>query len=228
MKYPIPKDTYKKVEIDKNISVTGFRSTTYDFQDKLIPDLIQLTIQTDTHDASFKFNIRGRDKILELKEVIEFALEIDEERERIRRENNKKVNEEIRDRAIERDKKANRKNGDSNVPRNLEECLSLFEDFFTPEGIKEIKKMDERDMCVLHHEIGRWLRNNWGLWRTESNLCKWFQEQGVFHPDDMSDIILKSFWRKMNDKSIKLDEQIQCCKIYWEKRNKSDDKTFGH
>ena len=215
MQYEIPKDKYKKVKIDKSISAIGFRSTSYDFQDKLISDNIQLTIQTDTHDASFKFNIYGRDKVLKLKEAIEFALEIDEEREKIRRENNKKVNKEIRNRAIERDKKEN----DTYIPKDLDECLIELEKNAIPEDIEKIKNISEEEMYLFHHGTGRDIRNNWGLW-SGSPLSKWFNEQGIRHPDDMSGIILKSFWRKINNKPIKLKEQIEYYKNYW-KKNKN-------
>jgi hypothetical protein len=59
-----------------------------------------------------------------------------------------------------------------------------------------------------------WLRNNWGLWKG-SRLSKWFNEKGIQAPDDMSGIILDSFWRHLNGKPLKLDEQIKYYQDYW-------------
>lgn len=66
-----------------------------------------------------------------------------------------------------------------------------------------------------HFGLGRWIRNNWGLWKGDSKLCEWFKRQGIHHPDDMSGIILASYYRHKNDIPIKLEEQIQHYKDYW-------------
>jgi len=63
--------------------------------------------------------------------------------------------------------------------------------------------------------LGMWMRNNWGLWG-DSRLADWFAEKGIDHPDDMSTIILKSFWRRLNDRPIALSEQIRTHRAYWD------------
>jgi len=78
----IPKDKYKAFEIG-NTRVTGFKSMTYDYskghhKPEINNDRISLTIRTISDlESSFKFTIDGRDSLLKLKEVIEFALEED-------------------------------------------------------------------------------------------------------------------------------------------------------
>ena len=64
--------------------------------------------------------------------------------------------------------------------------------------------------------FGLWMRNNWGLWGG-SRLSNYFNKLGVFHPDDMSGIILTSYYRYSLGKEIKLEEQISHYKSYWEK-----------
>ena len=66
--------------------------------------------------------------------------------------------------------------------------------------------------------MGQWLRNNWGLW-SGSRLKEWFEDRGIFHTDDMSAIILTSFWREVNGEPIKLDEQIKSYQDYWKEKN---------
>lgn len=94
------------------------------------------------------------------------------------------------------------------IPNNLEECFVELEKSLTPEFIGEIRQGTEEDMNRFHHSLGMFLRNNWGLWK-ESSLSKWFNEKGIHHPDDMSGIIFDSFWRHLNNKPIKLEEQIK-------------------
>jgi hypothetical protein len=38
---------------------------------------------------------------------------------------------------------------------------------------------------------------------------------GIFHPDDMSGIILDSFWRHLHSQPIKLEEQTAYYQEYW-------------
>ena len=75
----------------------------------------------------------------------------------------------------------------------------------------------EDDMTQYHMGLGMWMRNNWGLWGG-SRLAAWFNAQGINHPDDMSGIILDSFWRYLNGKPIKLDEQVKYYQGYWKKQ----------
>ena len=60
------------------------------------------------------------------------------------------------------------------------------------------------------------MRNDWGLWGG-SPLARYFNRLGVFHPDDISGIILTSFWRHLNGRPIKLDEQVKHYQDYWKK-----------
>jgi uncharacterized C2H2 Zn-finger protein len=60
------------------------------------------------------------------------------------------------------------------------------------------------------------MRNNWQLWGG-SRLSKYFNDKGIYHPDDMSGIILDSYHRNLNGQEIKLDEQVKYYQDYWEK-----------
>lgn len=80
------------------------------------------------------------------------------------------------------------------------------------------KAMTEDDFCSeCHHSVGMRIRNEWGLWRG-SVLAKWFNARGIYHPDDMSGIIIDTFWRTVNDKPIGLEAQIKHCQDFWERQ----------
>jgi hypothetical protein len=102
------------------------------------------------------------------------------------------------------------------IPKDLDECFVELKKLLPEKTVDEMKNGAEKDMINYHHGLGTWLRNNWGLWKG-SRLSKWFNDKGVQHPDDMSGIIFDSFWRHLNNKPIKLDEQIKPYQEYWKK-----------
>lgn len=93
------------------------------------------------------------------------------------------------------------------IPKNLEECYLRLEKL---QDIEEwLKESEDTAMAQAHHGIGMWIRNNWGLWKEEGELFNWFKENEINHPDDMSGIILTSFYRYKNNLDIKLNEQFE-------------------
>ncbi|WP_139059012.1 DUF6794 domain-containing protein [Polaribacter vadi] len=105
---------------------------------------------------------------------------------------------------------------ESYVPKNLDEALTQI-DFNLSDSLKlEIKKKSENDFTSeSHFGLGIGMRNNWRLWKG-SDLSKYFNSIGIYHPDDMSGIILTSYYRKLTGHEIKLDEQIAYYKEYWD------------
>jgi hypothetical protein len=106
----------------------------------------------------------------------------------------------------------NTKNWDG--PNNLEECLDVLKKELLVRDLANINEIPEGDMCKYHHNLGKNLRNEWGLWKG-SPLATYFNELGIHHADDMSGIILDSFWRRMHGKDIDLQKRVEYCKEYW-------------
>jgi hypothetical protein len=104
------------------------------------------------------------------------------------------------------------------IPKNLQESLAVLDTMLADSIKQEIQKMEEGDASAdLHFGLGLWLRNEWGFWRG-SRLSSFFNSIGIFHPDDMSGIILTSFHRQINNKPIELENQIKYYQDYWAKR----------
>lgn len=100
------------------------------------------------------------------------------------------------------------------IPKDLEDSFVELEKMLHPSLISEMKALTEDQMISYHDNLGRWMRNEWGLW-SGWRLAEYFNQLGIFHPDDMSGIILSSFWRHLNSQPIKLDEQVEKTKKYW-------------
>jgi hypothetical protein len=101
------------------------------------------------------------------------------------------------------------------IPKSLGDAFVELDRMLTPALIAEIKAGTEDDMINYHFGLGMWMRNHWGLW-SGSRLAAYFGELGIHHPDDMSSIVLDSYWRYLNGRSIELEQQIQVYKTYWE------------
>lgn len=113
------------------------------------------------------------------------------------------------------------------IPCNLDEAVLALGETLSPEDEEYFKDWsEEKFVPSLHHNIGRWVRNNWGLWDEKSKLHKWFKAIGIWHADDMSGIILTSYYRKTHNLPIRLREQIQHYVEYWQVQEEDDVFTF--
>lgn len=103
------------------------------------------------------------------------------------------------------------------IPTDLNDCFKQIDSFWADSIKTKVRKMTENEFTVnAHFGIGMWMRNNWRLWGG-SRLSKYFNDIGVFHPDDMSGIILTSYHRYLLGQDIKLEEQINYYKDFWKK-----------
>ncbi len=100
------------------------------------------------------------------------------------------------------------------VPRNIEDAVRELDHMLPSELVEEMKTVPAWDMVKYHLNLGMWLRNNWGLWRG-SRLKDYFKKMGIFHPDDMSGIILGSYWQHLHSRPLRIKEQVIFYQEYW-------------
>jgi len=108
------------------------------------------------------------------------------------------------------------------IPPNLDSALVELDHMLSPALIAEFRA-DSTAPVTYHFGLGMWLRNNWGLWQN-STLAKYFHCLGIFHPDDMSGIVLTSYWRRLNGRPLDLERQVAGYQEYW-LRNGADSTT---
>ena len=113
------------------------------------------------------------------------------------------------------------------IPVDLEDSLRELKKMLHPDLLKEIKEAPEQNTAGYHMSLGLWMRNNWRLW-AGSRLAKHFNGIGIFHPDDMSGIILVSLWRDLNLKPIKLTEQVAFYQKFWQVNAEPKGKKCPH
>jgi len=101
-------------------------------------------------------------------------------------------------------------------PRTIEECMKAFDIVLLPADQLEFVQASKDDLIMLHHSLGRWIRNNWGLWE-EGELFHHMKSLGFIHPDDMSQSIIVEYWNRLHGQPSQLKEDIAHYKEYWEK-----------
>jgi hypothetical protein len=108
--------------------------------------------------------------------------------------------------------------GEPEVPKTLEECFEKLK-VLCSDDLEQFRKTKEKDLIHFHFTLGMWLRNNWKLWGgvllEQHPLKKYFLDLGLFHPDDMSHVIIVSFWRHLNNKPLEMKAQARHFIDYW-------------
>lgn len=100
------------------------------------------------------------------------------------------------------------------VPSDLDDCFIYLDTTLNQAALDTLRNWTEEDLYKAHFGLGMWMRNEWGLWKG-SRLSKWFNARGIWHPDDMSGIILTSYLRHLHNEPIELDNQIRYYTDYW-------------
>ncbi len=104
----------------------------------------------------------------------------------------------------------------SKTPENLIEALMELNALLPIDDKLFMLLHDEDKVSALfHHSLGRHLRNIWTLWDENGSLHKWFLSINIHHADDMSRIIIVSYYRKLNCIPICLRDQVRHYKEYW-------------
>lgn len=113
----------------------------------------------------------------------------------------------------------------------LDEAHSRLEKELDEKTLREIDSLESKDdMILYHHSIGMYIRNNYGLWSADSELFSYLRGLGLRHPDDMSSVILESFWCKRHGVEYDLSGEVKKYKEYWElvqKQEKEENERYS-
>ena len=102
-------------------------------------------------------------------------------------------------------------------PKNLTECIQMLDHILKKEDKEKAKTLTEEEFFMeSHFSLGMGIRNEW-IRSGNPELVKFFLDEGVKHPDDMSAMILISYYRHLLGKEIDLEGQISAYKKQAEK-----------
>ncbi len=121
------------------------------------------------------------------------------------------------------------------TPNNIEEAIDTLIDFFVDVEFAAKNSSEDFFLVSSHMSAGMFIRNSWYLWWSEKNalnnkdwpqtkppLNKWFNDNGITHPDDMSSIIFTCLYRKLNGRPYNIDKQIEKHKNFWKESGYPD------
>ena len=102
-------------------------------------------------------------------------------------------------------------------PKNLTECIQMLDKNLKKQDKEYIKTLTEEEFFMeSHFTLGMGIRNEW-IRSGNPELVKFFSDEGVKHPDDMSAMILTSYYRHLLGKEIDFEGQISAHKKQLEK-----------
>ena len=97
-------------------------------------------------------------------------------------------------------------------PKNLTECIQMLDHILKKEDKEKAKTLTESEFLIeTYFGTGMGIRNEW-IRSGNPELVKFFSDEGVKHPDDMSAMILTSYYRHLLGKEIDLEGQISAHK----------------
>lgn len=104
----------------------------------------------------------------------------------------------------------------SKVPETLAECFVALSQLLSDGEQDRIMMIPEKDLCLFHHGLGRFIRNEWGLW-AGGPLKDHFKNLGFIHPDDVSSTIIEAYRAHLRKETFDINSKIKYYKEYWDK-----------
>jgi Domain of unknown function (DUF6794) len=105
-------------------------------------------------------------------------------------------------------------------PNTLEDAFQEL-DRLLPANTKQIFKSKPEQKAVIdaHFGLAMFIRNEW-FRSGRSSLPGRLHSLGARSFDDMSDMILRSYWRHLNGTSIDIEKQGACYERWWQKQRR--------
>jgi hypothetical protein len=98
-------------------------------------------------------------------------------------------------------------NAKDGIPDTMEEAYRFLDAKLPPDQREKFKQMTEREAVVsTHFNLGMYIRNEL-FYSGKSALPGLLHSLGARHPDDVSGMVLTSYWRYLNNKPIELEKQ---------------------
>jgi hypothetical protein len=94
------------------------------------------------------------------------------------------------------------------VPLNLTQALDTL-DRASSGAVQLMMRSGEEGVTIeLHDSLGLWIRNNWGLY-DKGALYQDLAKRGLRYPDDMSALVLTSWWRRIHGRPLDVAGQVK-------------------
>lgn len=68
---------------------------------------------------------------------------------------------------------------------------------------------------ILHFGPAMQLRNDWGLWESDTPLSQWFATHDIHHGDDKSAAIFKAVWSRLSGRPFDITAESEAFRQHW-------------
>lgn len=119
------------------------------------------------------------------------------------------------------------------IPDSLDEAIEILVEH-NKDQLDKLRTMTEREFgAAVHHGAGRGIRNDWCLWwydghgydswpKEKPKLTEYFNSLGIYHGDDLSGIIMTSFYRHVAGVPRDIEGQLERYKNHWKRAGFAD------
>ncbi|MCB0553608.1 MAG: GTP cyclohydrolase [Phaeodactylibacter sp.] len=104
------------------------------------------------------------------------------------------------------------------IPKDLSDALVQLNKLVDRDSKASFKSVPEEEAVhKLFFSLGRWITRNWGFYEG-SRLSNSIRQLGVYHPEDMAVLIIRSFHRSLNQQPIDVKGQVAAIQAEQKKR----------
>jgi hypothetical protein len=94
---------------------------------------------------------------------------------------------------------------ESEWPLTVDEAVRKLLTVLTAEQQERVRQTAaERVLVEFHENMGRWIRNQFGLWGRNKKL---FEATGAGHPDEASMVIIQALWKHLRESAPPVPNQ---------------------
>lgn len=108
-------------------------------------------------------------------------------------------------------------NADASPPETIQEAVEYLFRLIPNKEIAIIRRTSEEEFATnAIATLGVYMREEWKLYSTESELALFFMRNDIVSPDEMSEIILICLWRRINGRDLQIDRLILDRMRFWD------------
>lgn len=100
------------------------------------------------------------------------------------------------------------------APTSLNAAVDCLNKHLPDEAKTRLLDRPFDNLVEEHFGLGMWIRNNWALWG-DGPLAEDMRMQGFRHPDDISTVILNSFWLDHHGCPRQIGAQARYYHAWW-------------
>lgn len=102
-------------------------------------------------------------------------------------------------------------------PETIHEAVEYLFALIPNKEIAIIRRTSEEEFATnAIATLGVYMREEWKLYSTESELALFFMRNDIISPDEMSEIILICLWRRINGRDLQIDRLILDRMRFWD------------